>query len=310
MNSVLDLVGNTPTVGLRHLPGASAAAVLCKCEQFNPSGSSMDRIALALIDAAERAAEIRPGESVIVEASSGNTGVALALICAAKGYRLIVTMPASMSLERRQLIKAYGAELMLTPAEQSMAGAIERANELCRSNTNYFFLRQFENPANPDAHRRSTAQELLTQIDRPIDALVLGVGTGGTLSGVGEILRQNFSSLRIVAVEPKNSAVLSGGSSGPHKIQGLGVGFVPSVLNRSLIDEVRLVSDRDAYDTKILLAKKEGLLVGMSSGANVFVACNLARQLGPDKCVVTMLCDTGERYFSLDEYLQPFKGYA
>ena len=310
VDNILELIGGTPLVQLRRLPeslvGDGAAEVWVKCEQFNPGGSVKDRIALAMIEAAEKEGRIKPGESVIVEPTSGNTGIGLALVCAVKGYRLILTMPESMSLERRSLLKAYGAELILTPAERTMEGAVGRAEELCKKNKNYFMPQQFNNPANPDVHRRTTARELvvqLGQLERPgCDAFVSGVGTGGTITGVGEVFREEYPGVQIIAVEPATSAVLSGGPVGPHKIQGIGAGFVPSILNRHVFHEVRRVADRDAYETKVKLAKQEGLLVGISAGANAFVACQIAKQLGAGKRVVTVMCDTGERYFSLDEY--------
>jgi cysteine synthase A len=307
VDNILELIGGTPLVRLRRMPqalvGEGAAEVWVKCEQFNPGGSVKDRIALAMIEAAEREGRIKPGESVIVEPTSGNTGIGLALVCAVKGYRLVLTMPESMSLERRSLLKAYGAELILTQAERTMEGAVSRAEELCRKNKNYFMPQQFNNPANPDVHKRTTAKELVTQLgERGCDAFVAGVGTGGTISGVGEVFRDKYKGIHIIAVEPATSAVLSGGPVGPHKIQGIGAGFVPSILNRAVIDEIRKISDRDAYETKVRLAKDEGLLVGISSGANAFVACHVAKELGAGKRVVTVMCDTGERYFSLDEY--------
>lgn len=303
VGNVLELIGGTPLVRLGRLPGPEAAAVYAKCEQSNPGGSVKDRIARAMIEDAEREGRIRPGQSVIVEPTSGNTGIGLALVCAVKGYRLILTMPESMSLERRSLLKAYGAELILTPAERTMEGAVAKAEELCRGDSTYYMPQQFRNRSNPAVHRRTTAPEILQQLDgREIHAFVSGVGTGGTITGVGEVLRAKFPAVKLVAVEPSGSPVLSGGQAGPHKIQGIGAGFVPEVLNRSLIDEVVTVSDRDAYDTKVALAKEEGLLVGISAGAAVFVACQIARKLNRSSTVVTVLPDTGERYFSLDEY--------
>jgi cysteine synthase len=303
VRSILELIGGTPLVQLRRLPSLDGAEVWVKCEQFNPGGSVKDRIALAMIEAAERDGRIRPGESVIVEPTSGNTGIGLALVCAVKGYHLILTMPESMSLERRSLLKAYGAELILTSAERTMEGAVERAEELCRKFPNYFMPQQFQNPANPEVHRRTTALELVEQLGpRGCDAFVAGVGTGGTITGVGEVFRDKFPQCKMIAVEPQTSAVLSGGAVGPHKIQGIGAGFVPGILNRQVIDAIHTVSDRDAYETKVALAKKEGLLVGISSGANAFIAMRVARELGPGKRVVTVMADTGERYFSLDEY--------
>ncbi|MSP63264.1 MAG: cysteine synthase A [Myxococcales bacterium] len=303
VGNILDLIGGTPMVRLRHVPGPGGGEVLAKCEQMNPGGSVKDRIALAMIEEAERAGLIRPGESTIVEPTSGNTGIGLALVCAVKGYRLILTMPESMSLERRSLLKAYGAELHLTPEERTMEGAVAKAEELCRTRPRHFMPQQFSNRANPEVHRVTTGQEILKQTEgRRIDAFVSGVGTGGTITGVGEALRQHFPEVLLVAVEPAGSPVLAGGDAGPHKIQGIGAGFVPEVLNRALIDEVVPVTDRDAYQTKMALARREGLLVGISAGAAVFAACRMAARLGPASVVVTVLPDTGERYFSLDQY--------
>jgi cysteine synthase A len=303
IDRLTELIGGTPMVQLVRVPAPDSAELWGKCEQFNPGGSVKDRIALSMIEAAEAAGQIRPGESTIVEPTSGNTGIGLALVCAVKGYRLVLTMPESMSLERRALLKAYGAELILTPEERVMEGAVEHAERLCRKNPSYFMPQQFRNPANPEAHRRTTAKELLTQLDgRVPDAFVSAVGTGGTITGVGEVLKARRPECKIIAVEPATSAVLSGGKAGPSKIQGIGAGFVPEVLNRGVIDEVRTVSDRDAYDMKTTLARSEGLLVGISAGAAVHVARQVAVELGPGKTVVTVLCDTGERYFSLDEY--------
>lgn len=302
-HNILELIGGTPLVQLRRMVPDGAAEVWVKCEQFNPGGSVKDRIALAMIEAAEREGRIKPGESVIVEPTSGNTGIGLALVCAVKGYHLILTMPESMSLERRSLLKAYGAELILTPAERTMEGAVTRAAELCKKYPNYFMPQQFQNPANPDVHRRTTARELIEQLGpRGCDAFVAGVGTGGTITGVGEVFKDKYPQCKMIAVEPTTSAVLSGGAIGPHKIQGIGAGFVPDILNRSIISEVKKVQDRDAYEYKVRLAKEEGLLVGISSGANAFAAIEVAKQLGKGKKVVTVMADTGERYFSLDEY--------
>ncbi|HEY2747220.1 MAG TPA: cysteine synthase A [Polyangia bacterium] len=311
VDNILELIGGTPLVRLRRLPtelaGPNAAEVWVKCEQFNPGGSVKDRIALAMIEDAEAKGRITPGQSVIVEPTSGNTGIGLALVCAVKGYRLVLTMPESMSLERRSLLKAYGAELILTPAERTMEGAVTRAEELCKKNKNHFMPQQFNNPANPEVHRRTTAKELIAQLGElsnggGCDAFVAGVGTGGTITGVGEVFRDKYPGVQIIAVEPATSAVLSGGPVGPHKIQGIGAGFVPTILNRAVFHEVLKVSDRDAYETKVKLAKDEGLLVGISSGCNAFAACQVAKKLGAGKRVVTVMADTGERYFSLDEY--------
>jgi cysteine synthase A len=306
VNSMLELVGGTPLVRLRHLPDPKTAAdIFCKCEQFNPGGSLKDRIALSMIETAEREGKIKPGKSVIVEPTSGNTGVGLAVVCAAKGYKLILTMPDNMSLERRALLKAYGAELHLTPAAEVMRGAVERAQAICRDNPSAFMPQQFTNPANPEAHRRTTAPEILAQLGTRVpDAFVHGVGTGGTITGVGQVLRAKHPNVRIVAVEPEKSAVLSGGKPGEHRIDGIGAGFVPQILDRSVITDIRPISEADAQRTKLELARREGLLVGISAGASVKVALDVARELGPGKTVVTILCDTGERYFSSDAYFE------
>ncbi len=304
LEKLTDLIGGTPVVRLRKVVTEDSAELWGKCEQYNPGGSVKDRIALAMIEAAEQEGKIRPGESTIVEPTSGNTGIGLALVCAVKGYRLMLTMPESMSLERRALLKAYGAELILTPEDRVMEGAVERAEELCRASDTCFMPQQFRNPSNPDAHRKTTAVELLAQLDRVPDAFVSAVGTGGTITGVGEVLKEKNPACRAIAVEPTASAVLSGGRPGPSKIQGIGAGFVPEVLNRRVIDEVRTVTDREAYDMKVRLAREEGLLVGISAGAAVHVARQIAAELGPGKLVVTVLCDTGERYFSLDEFFE------
>ena len=303
--SLLELIGNTPLVRLAHVVDGDAAEVWAKCEQYNPGGSVKDRIALAMIEAAEQSGRIRPGESVIVEPTSGNTGIGLALVCAARGYRLILTMPESMSLERRALLQSYGAEIILTPEDQVIEGAMSKARALCADNANYFMPDQFLNPANPEAHRRTTAQEIVQQMQgQPVDAFVAAIGTGGTITGVGSVLRQHAPDCRVIGIEPARSAVISGQPPGPHKIQGIGAGFVPEVLDRGVITEMRTVEDRDAYDMAKRLARDEGMLVGISAGANVLIASQVARELGPGKRVVTVLCDTGERYFSLDEYFQ------
>jgi cysteine synthase A len=305
VDSMLNLIGGTPLVRLRHLVDPSMADVFCKCEQFNPGGSLKDRIALAMIEAAEREGRIHPGQSVIVEPTSGNTGVGLALVCAAKGYKLILTMPDNMSLERRALLKAYGATLHLTPAALVMKGAVERATELARDNPHSFMPQQFNNPANPEAHRRTTGPEILAQLgNRAPDAFVHGVGTGGTITGVGQVLRAKKPDVKIIAVEPEVSAVLSGGKPGEHRIDGIGAGFVPGILDRAVLSEVRTISEADAQRTKLALARREGLLVGISAGASVKIALDVARELGPGKTVVTILCDTGERYFSSDAYFE------
>jgi cysteine synthase len=304
VGNILGLIGNTPICRLRRVGGGEKthAAVWGKCEMTNPGGSVKDRIALAMIEDGERSGKLRPGETVLVEPTSGNTGIGLALVAAVKGYRLVLTMPESMSLERRNLLRAYGAEIVLTPDDRTMEGAVAAAEDLCKK-PGHVMLQQFENPANPEIHRRTTGPELLAQMEgRSIDGFVSAIGTGGTITGVGQILRAHNPAVRIVGVEPARSPVLSGGRPGPHKIQGIGAGFVPRVLDTEVYERIVTVQDEDAYRTKKRLAHEEGLLVGISSGAAVFVAEQLARELGPGKNVVTVLCDTGERYFSLDEY--------
>jgi len=305
VSSMLDLIGGTPLVRLRHLVEPGMADIFCKCEQFNPGGSLKDRVALSMIEAAEREGRITPGESVIIEPTSGNTGVGLALVTAAKRYRLILTMPDNMSLERRALLKAYGAELHLTPAADVMRGAIARATELVADIPHAFMPQQFNNPANVAAHFLTTGPEIVAQMGNRIpDAFVHGVGTGGTITGVGRVLRALRADVRIVAVEPEKSAVLSGGPPGEHRIDGIGAGFIPAILDRSVITDVRTISEGDAQKTKLALARREGLLVGISAGASVKISLDIARELGPGKTVVTILCDTGERYFSSDAYFE------
>ncbi len=301
--NVLSLIGNTPLVRLRNVVPEGAATVWAKCEHLNPGGSVKDRIALAMVERAEQEGRIKPGDT-IVEPTSGNTGIGLALVCARKGFKLVLTMPESMSLERRALLEAYGVEIVLTPAERTMEGAIEAALEIVRDRKAYM-PGQFDNPANPMAHREHTAQEIMTALgsDAP-SAFIAAVGTGGTVSGVGEVMRSVHPKLRVIAVEPEASPVLSGGEPGPTKIQGIGAGFIPGNYNGKVVDEIRQVSDRAAYDMKSRLAKEEGLLVGISAGANVRAAVDVAVELGAGHHVVTVLCDTGERYFSLDEYFK------
>ncbi|MDX2021822.1 MAG: cysteine synthase A [Deltaproteobacteria bacterium] len=312
---MLALIGGTPLVRLRNLPGAASADVFAKCEHFNPGGSVKDRVALSMIETAEREGRLVPGKTVLVEPTSGNTGVGLALVCAVKGYRLILTMPDNMSLERRMLLKAYGAELHLTPAADVMNGAVRKALELCEENPSFVMLQQFKNPANPAAHRHTTGPEILAQLQtldgRKPDAFVAGVGTGGTITGVGQAFRRANPNVLLIAVEPDRSPVLSGGLPGEHRIDGIGAGFVPDILDRSLLSDVRRVTEEDAQRTKLALARKEGLLVGISAGASVKVALEVAAALGPGKTVVTVLCDTGERYFSTDEaFAKQFPGLA
>lgn len=304
VSSMIELIGGTPLVRLRNLPGPEAADVFVKCEQCNPGGSVKDRVGLAMIQRGEREGRLIPGKSTIVEPTSGNTGVGLALVAAVKRYRLILTMPDNMSAERRVLLKAYGAELHLTPAAEVMNGAVRRAMELCAAHPDYVMPQQFKNPANVEAHRRGTGPEIVAQLEiagrRAPDAFVAGVGTGGTITGVGHTLRARFPRVRIVAVEPAKSAVLSGRAPAAHRIDGIGAGFVPEILDRDVISEVRTIEEEDAQATKVALAQREGLLVGISAGAAVKIAIDVARELGPGRTVVTVLPDTGERYFSTD----------
>jgi cysteine synthase len=296
--SVLDLIGNTPLVRLNRIPPAGGATILAKVESQNPGGSVKDRIARSMVEDAERRGVLRPG-STLVEPTSGNTGIGLAMVAAVKGYRLILTMPDDMSQERRRLLARLGAELVLTPAIEGMTGAVYAAQELCRVNPGYVMLQQFENPANPDAHRRTTALEILEATGGKVDGFVAGVGTGGTITGVGEVLRERLPRVRIVAVEPARSPVLSGGKARVHGIQGIGASFVPGILNRAVFDEVVQVKDEDAMAMALRLAREEGLLVGISAGANVWAALGVAERLGAGRTVVTVLCDTGERYLSV-----------
>jgi cysteine synthase A len=291
LESVLDLIGDTPLVELRRIPPAGTRVVV-KVEAQNPSGSVKDRPALAMVEAAERSGDLREG-SVVVEATSGNTGIALAMICAVRGYRCILVMPEDMSVERRRILRAYGADIVITQADQGMAGAVASAESIVARTERAFMPRQFENAANPEVHARTTAREIIDAVP-DLAAFVAGVGTGGTLTGVGRILEKERPDVLVVAVEPARSAVLSGGEPGLHGIQGLGAGFVPSIFDRSLVDEVIAVSDVVADKMARRLAREEGFLVGPSSGANVHVACEVATRVkGPG---VTLLCDSGERY--------------
>lgn len=296
--SVLDLIGTTPVVRLRKLSGKSDAEVWGKLEAFNPGGSVKDRICLSMIEAAEREQKLKPG-ATIVEPTSGNTGIGLALVAAIKGYRLILTMPDTMSEERRSLLSAYGARLILTPDTKGMGGAIHKAEELLLEHPDYFMPQQFNNPANPEIHRRTTAVELLRQF-KNIDAFVAGVGTGGTITGVGEVLKDKMRGIRVYAVEPAASPVISGGEPGYHKIQGIGAGFIPAVLNTQIYDEVIKVTDEDAALYTRRLALEEGILVGISSGAACCAALKVARELGKGHVVVTIFPDKGEHYLSTD----------
>lgn len=297
-DDITELVGRTPLVRLRRLGQGLPGQVLVKLESFNPLSSVKDRIGLNMIAAAEREGAIT-ADTVLVEPTSGNTGIALAFVCASRGYRLILTMPESMSMERRHLLKSLGAELVLTPASGGMKAAIEKARLLVEENPNHLMLQQFENPANPEVHRRTTAEELWQDTEGEIDILVAGVGTGGTITGVAQVIKERKPEFRAIAVEPVDSPVLSGGSPGPHKIQGIGAGFVPGVLDMTLVDEVVQARFEDAVATARRLAREEGLLGGISAGANVWAALQVAaRPESAGKTIVTVLCDTGERYLS------------
>ncbi len=297
-DSILDLIGQTPLVKLNRMVKDTFAEVWVKLESFNPGGSVKDRTALNMIRTAEKDGSLRPG-GTIVEPTSGNTGIGLAMAAAAGGYKLILCMPDTMSRERRSILQAYGAELILTPGAQGMQGAISKANELLEQNPDYFIPQQFENPANPEIHRKTTALEILKQTDCQLDVLVAGIGTGGTLTGVGEVIKQKLPHVEIIAVEPDNSPVLSGGIPGTHKIQGIGAGFVPQVLNTNIYDRIIRVKDSDALQTTRRLARSEGILAGISSGAAVYGALTAAQVLGKGKKVVAILPDTGERYLSV-----------
>ncbi|MBI3799728.1 MAG: cysteine synthase A [Deltaproteobacteria bacterium] len=298
-HSLLELIGATPIVQLHKLPHSSRdAEVWAKLESLNPGGSVKDRICLSMITAAEEAGRLRPGDTV-VEPTSGNTGIGLAVVAAVKGYHLILTMPDTMSEERRSLLAAYGATLMLTPDSKGMHAAIQKAEEILADHPEYFMPQQFSNPANPAAHRLTTASEILQQMPS-VDALVAGVGTGGTITGVGEVLRENFPDLQIFAVEPASSPILSGGEAGYHNIQGIGAGFVPTVLNTTVYDEVITVTDEEATLYTRRLAGEEGILVGVSSGAVCAAALQVARRLGKGKSILAIFCDTGERYLTTD----------
>jgi len=299
IDDIIELIGNTPMLRLNRMGKGFDATVVAKLEAFNPGGSVKDRIGAAMIEAAEKEGRIEPGKTIIIEPTSGNTGIALAFVCAAKGYRLILTMPDTMSIERRALLKAFGAELLLTPGPEGMRGAVEKAEELAEIYDNSYVPQQFKNPANSEVHRRTTAEEIWRDTQGAVDILVAGVGTGGTITGVGEVLRERKPSVQIVAVEPKSSPVLSGGEPGPHRIQGIGAGFVPDILNTGIYDEVMRVSNEDAEQTARRLATEEGVLAGISSGAAVFAALSLARRTeNKGKMIVAVLPDTGERYLT------------
>ena len=299
-SNVSKLIGNTPIIKLNRVVETGMAEVLAKLEFFNPGGSVKDRICLSMINDAENRGMLKSG-GTIVEPTSGNTGIGLAMIGAVRGYKVMLTMPETMSQERIHILKSYGADVVLTPGSEGMSGAIRKAEEIA-SDTGVFMPQQFKNPANPEIHRRTTAVEILESTGGRVDAFVSGVGTGGTITGVGEVLKSINPSVRIIAVEPAASPVLSGGQPGPHKIQGIGAGFVPDVLNLNIVDEIVKVTDIEAYQTAKLLSREEGLLVGFSSGAAYFAALKVARDLGKGKTVVTVFPDTGERYLSMEHF--------
>ncbi|UCC85641.1 MAG: cysteine synthase A [Anaerolineales bacterium] len=299
--SILNRIGNTPLVLIRNLSPRAEVRIWAKLEMMNPGGSVKDRIALGMIEAAERDGSLQPG-GTIIEPTSGNTGIGLALVGKVKGYHVVLTMPESMSLERRKLLAAYGTELVLTPAAHGMYGAIEQAKRLVAEH-GYFMPQQFQNPANPQIHRESTGPEILSQCPDRIDYLVAGIGTGGTITGAGEALRSTFPGMRVIGVEPADSAVLSGGQPGPHKIQGIGAGFVPDVLNTDLLDEVIPITNKEAIQTARQLAREEGLVVGISSGAAMAAALKVAKRISDSATIVTVLPDTGERYLSTELFV-------
>lgn len=301
-NNVTELIGNTPLVKITKLSNDTGVTILGKCEFMNPSSSVKDRIALAMIEAGIKDGTITE-DTTVIEPTSGNTGIGLATVCAAKGIRLILTMPESMSLERRQVLAALGANLDLTPAALGMNGAIDRAAELNKEIKNSFVPQQFNNPANSQIHRDTTAQEILRDTDGKVDIVISAVGTGGSITGIGEVLKEHNPNIKVIAVEPVNSDVISGGTPGPHKIQGIGAGFIPKVLNTDIIDETLLITDEEAFAASRELAKTDGLLVGISSGANIWAAAQVAaREENKGKVIVTILCDTGERYLSTTLY--------
>ena len=304
-NDITELIGNTPLVKLRGISERSGAAIVGKLESFNPSGSVKDRIGPSMLDAAEQAGLISPDKTTIVEPTSGNTGIALAMVAAARGYKVLLTMPETMSVERRNLLRAYGAELILTPGPEGMKGAIARAGELTAQISGAFMPQQFENAANPEIHRRTTAEEVWNDTDGKVDVFVAGVGTGGTVTGVGEVLKERKPDVYVVAAEPTDSAVLSGGDPGPHKIQGIGAGFVPKILNTEVYDEVVQVTNDQAFEFARELAA-EGILVGISAGANAYAAYVVgSRPENKGKLIVTVMFDTGERYLSTPLFAEP-----
>ncbi|MCT4621154.1 MAG: cysteine synthase A [Marinisporobacter sp.] len=297
VNNITELIGNTPMIKLNKLVGKEDAEVYLKLEFFNPGSSVKDRIALNMIETAEKEGKLKK-DSVIVEPTSGNTGIGLAMIGAAKGYKVILVMPETMSIERRKLLKAFGAEVVLTDGAKGMNGAIDKANEIVNSNPSYFMPQQFENPTNPEAHRNTTGLEILKQMNNEFDMLIAGVGTGGTITGIGEAIKEEIKDVKVVAIEPKNSSVLSGNEAGPHKIQGIGAGFIPKILNQDIIDEIIQIEDEDAMKMARRVPVEEGILVGISSGAAIFGAIQKAKELGKGKKIVVIIPSYGERYLS------------
>jgi len=302
MDSILDTVGNTPVVRLNRIVPEGSATVYAKMEFFNPTWSVKDRIAKSMIEAAERKGLIDT-DTTVIEPTSGNTGIGLGMVCAVKGYKLVLTMPETMTVERRKLLAAFGAQLVLTPGPEGMGGAIRKAEELAAATPNSFMPQQFKNKANPWIHKKTTAKEILKAVDR-IDSFVAGVGTGGTITGVGQVLKKKYPQVSIVAVEPEESPVLSGGKPGPHRIQGIGAGFIPQILDTKVYDRIIKVNAKDAAETSRRIAKLEGMLVGISSGAAAFAALQVAKELGPGKVVVVILPDIGERYLSTDLFAE------
>lgn len=300
VNSVTELIGRTPIVKLNNLVDENSADVYVKLEYFNPGSSVKDRIAIAMIEAAEKKGDLKPGDTII-EPTSGNTGIGLAMVAAAKGYRAVLVMPETMSIERRNLLRAYGAELVLTPGPLGMKGAVEKAAELAKEN-GYFMPQQFDNEANPEIHRLTTGPEIVEQMGDQLDAFVAGIGTGGTITGAGSVLKEKYPNIKIYAVEPKDSPILAGGKPGPHKIQGIGANFVPKVLNTSIYDEIIHVTTEEAFEGARGAASKEGILAGISSGAAIYAALKVAKELGKGKKVLAIVPDTGERYFSTPLY--------
>jgi cysteine synthase A len=302
-NSITDLIGFTPLVKLNRVVPENSADIYLKLEFFNPGSSVKDRIALAMIEAAEAEGKLKPGDTII-EPTSGNTGIGLAMVAAAKGYKAILVMPETMSMERRNLLRAYGAELVLTPGSEGMGGAIRKAEELVKENSSYFMPQQFKNPANPEIHRNTTGREILEQAQQigGVDAFISGIGTGGTITGVGQVLREHYPNAKIVAVEPAASPVLSGGKPGPHKIQGIGAGFVPDILDTEIYDEIIRVENEEAFEAARRVARQEGILGGISSGAAVHAALQVAEKLGKGKKVIAIIPSNGERYLSTPLY--------